>query len=83
MDPSGIRIGTPAATTRWMLEPEMKIIASVFTKSIKALQEAKWRDSEIDDKSDMTVFENEKLISKLEELKWEILELCEEFGVYK
>ena len=83
MDPSGIRIWTPAATTRWMKESEMKTIASVFTKTIKALQEAKWKNSEIEDKSDMTIFENEEFIWKLKELKREILELCGEFGVYK
>jgi len=35
LDPSGIRIWTPAATTRWMKEDEMKIIAHIFTEAIK------------------------------------------------
>lgn len=35
MDPSGIRIGTPAATTRWMKEEEMKEIADIFTQTIQ------------------------------------------------
>ncbi|NVP17967.1 serine hydroxymethyltransferase [Candidatus Gracilibacteria bacterium] len=35
LDPSGIRIGTPAATTRGMKEEEMKIIARIFTEAIK------------------------------------------------
>lgn len=35
MDPSGIRVWTPAATTRWMKQEEMKIIANVFTQAVK------------------------------------------------
>jgi len=35
LDPSGIRIWTPAVTTRWMKEKEMEIIARVFTEAIK------------------------------------------------
>lgn len=35
MNPSGIRIGTPAATTRGMKEEEMKDIADIFTQAIK------------------------------------------------
>lgn len=35
MDPSGIRLGTPAATTRWMWKAEMLEIADIFTITIK------------------------------------------------
>jgi glycine hydroxymethyltransferase len=35
MDPSGIRLGTPALTTRGMKEDEMKIIGQIISKMIK------------------------------------------------
>lgn len=35
MNPSGVRIGTPAATTRWMGEDEMVEIADIFAQTIK------------------------------------------------
>lgn len=35
MNPSGIRIGTPAATTRGMWEAEMKEIADIFSEAIR------------------------------------------------
>lgn len=35
MDPSWIRIWTPAVTTRWMKKAEMKIIAKIFFEAIK------------------------------------------------
>jgi glycine hydroxymethyltransferase len=34
LDPSGIRIWTPAITTRWMKEDEMKVVARVFKAAI-------------------------------------------------
>jgi len=37
----------------------------------------------VEDKSNMEVFEDEKLISSLKELKEKILKLCEKFRVYK
>ena len=83
MDPSWIRVGTPAATTRGMKEEEMKKIAEIFTNVIKTLKDAKWFDSKTEDKSDMSVFEKEDFLEKLNELKGEVLELCERFPVYK
>ncbi|WNY25993.1 serine hydroxymethyltransferase [Methanolapillus millepedarum] len=32
---SGIRVGTPAATTRGMKEPEMKVVADVISRAVK------------------------------------------------
>ncbi len=83
MDPSWIRVWTPAVTTRGMKETEMKIIASVFTWAIIALKNAKWCDSKVEDKSNMEVFNDNKLIKKLSELKEEVLSLCKNFKVYK
>lgn len=83
LDPSGIRVWTPAATTRGMKESEMKIIARIFTDAIKSLREAKGVDSTIEDKSNMEIFENEELKNKLKTLKWEVLELCKKFPIYK
>lgn len=82
MDPSWIRIWTPAATTRGMKEEEMKIIADIFTRAIKVLRDAKWADSAVEDKSNMEVFENTNLISSLASFKNEVLELCSKFKVY-
>ena len=83
MDPSWIRLWTPAATTRGMKEEEMKIIAKVFTDALKITREVKWQDSKVEDKSNMEIFKEERLTSRLKELKGEVLELCSRFRVYK
>ena len=83
LDPSGIRLGTPAATTRWMKENEMKLIANIFTRTLKAIQQAKWYDSSINANADMEVFSDENLLNKLSQLKEEVLQLCNKFPIYK
>jgi len=41
IDPSGIRLGTPALTSRGMKEKEMKIIGQMISKIIKNIDNAK------------------------------------------
>jgi glycine hydroxymethyltransferase len=36
MDPSGLRIGVPAVTTRGLKEPEMKIIAGCIDEALRS-----------------------------------------------
>ena len=83
MDPSWIRLWTPAATTRGMKEDEMRVIANIFTRTLKAVQEVKWYESSVEDKSNMEIFNEPKLREKLEKLRKEVLELCKKFPIYK
>ena len=64
---SGIRIGTPAVTTRGMKEKEMEIIAELISKVVDSIQD---EDGNLPDKV-------------IEEVKNEVVELCEKFPLYK
>ena len=46
---SGIRLGTPACTTRGFREPEFKLIADLIYKVIKGLSENKLDNSKIEE----------------------------------
>lgn len=76
LDPSGIRLWTPAATTRWMKEEEIKIIAKIIKniiEKVKQYQEKFWKEK---------IFENELLLQEISNEKKEILALCKKFPIY-
>jgi glycine hydroxymethyltransferase len=49
MNPSGIRIGTPAVTTRGMKEPEMKILANIIDRALTKQTDADSLKQEVKD----------------------------------
>jgi len=83
LDPSWIRLGTPAATTRWMKENEMEIIWNIIVEVLKLVQSEKWFKSNPEDKAFMEIFERKEFLEKLEKYKKEVLNLCKRFPIYK
>jgi len=83
LDPSGIRLWTPAATTRWMKQEQMKQIAKYFNEALEIVrQHKKWITSP-EDKSQMEIFEKQELKNQLNQVKQQVLELCKAFPIYK
>jgi len=58
---SGVRIGTPAITTRGFKDPQMKLIASLISKTLKS-------------------HENQSVLNQITK---QVIELCQEFPIYK
>ena len=82
LDPSGIRLWTPAATTRGMKENEMIKIAEIFDKTLSLICKFKTKKTLPEDKADLTLFENQNLQKELELIRKETLSLCKKFPIY-
>ncbi|HLC79153.1 MAG TPA: serine hydroxymethyltransferase [archaeon] len=81
--PSGIRLGTPAITTRGMKEKEMELIGQIIAKTLQRCckyefpQEKEKREAAI--ASAKNGIEEDK---ELEDLKKDVLKLCKKFPLH-
>ena len=82
LDPSWIRLGTPAATTRWMKESEMKKLWEIIVEVLKLTQTEKGFNSKPEDKAFMEIFERKEFLDKLNTYKKQVLDLCKKFPIY-
>ncbi len=82
--PSGVRLGTPAITSRGMKEAEMKQIGKIMAKAIKKGCEFDFPDDKEQRKGAIEKFHEETdKDNEIKELRKEVLELCKKFPLHK
>lgn len=82
--PSGLRLGTPALTTRGMKEAEMKQIGKLIAEVISEIKNYKMPQDKNDKQEAIEKFREEiKVNKKLKEIKAKVLEITARFPLYK
>lgn len=81
--PSGIRLGTPALTTRGMKEPEMETIGTLFAEVIGEVKDARLPDDKAEMQRYMEGFRTEiRGNRKVKEVSAKVLEMSRHFPLY-
>ncbi len=81
--PSGLRMGTPALTTRGMKEKEMALIAEFISQAIEQIKEERLPTDKETRIAYMKEFRKRvESNSKLKEIRKDVAELCGQFPLY-
>jgi glycine hydroxymethyltransferase len=82
--PSGIRLGTPAITTRGMKEPEMEIIGGLFAEAINQVREEHLPENKEELPAYLEKFRRGlKENQKLKEVRARVVEMTRRFPLYR
>lgn len=82
--PSGVRLGTPALTTRGLKEKEMEIVGKIMAKAIKKGCAFDFPEDKAKIKEAIENFHKElEKDSELKEMRKEVHELCKKFPLHK
>jgi glycine hydroxymethyltransferase len=81
--PSGVRLGTPAVTTRGLKEREMEIIADWIVRVINEIKKYQLPADKAQIKDYLIRFRNEiKENNNISQVKKEVVEFCKKFPLY-
>ena len=81
--PSGIRLGTPALTTRGMKEKEMQLVANWFADVLELIKSYQMPSDKEARRSELKRFrEQMKDNNTIKEVREKVLELCNKFPLY-
>ncbi len=81
--PSGVRLGTPAVTTRGLKEKEMELIADWISRVINEIKKYKLPEDKTQVKEYLVKFRAEiKENQEVAKVKKEVMEFCKGFPLY-
>jgi glycine hydroxymethyltransferase len=81
--PSGVRLGTPALTTRGMEEKEMELIGDWIVDIISEVKDYEMPEDKDERNEAIEKFRKEIVANKkLKKIKEEVVELCKKFPIY-